>query len=284
MIRCTWSPHLQIVAPATWGRQHRGFAPGGPQDRWSAGWVNRICDNPVEAPLIEATLTGAQFTATTTVDCCLGGAPGPATIGHEPIASWQRFRLLAGQSLTVQAPRLGLRWYLGVVGVGAATEQGLNHASAGAWQAVQRPISNDLKTWLPLRGVLRVLPGPEFERISDRDAILGPWRISGDSSAMGLRLIGPTLSEGGFDIPSSGVADGTIQGTAAGPILLLRQRQTLGGYARMLQVIESDVDVAAQIRPGHSLRLHLINEEQASTLAEQRQRAERLVLHRESAS
>ena len=59
------------------------------------------------------------------------------------------------------------------------------------------------------------------------------------------------------------VADGTIQATAAGPIVLLRERQTTGGYPRICQLIDCDVDLAAQLRPNEVVHLDLVDVDEA---------------------
>jgi len=62
------------------------------------------------------------------------------------------------------------------------------------------------------------------------------------------------------------VAAGTIQTTADGAIVLLRHRQTTGGYPRILQLLDCDIDLAAQLRPGHVLHLELIDDEDAAAI------------------
>ena len=63
--------------------------------------------------------------------------------------------------------------------------------------------------------------------------------------------------------------DGTVQATADGLIILLRERQTVGGYPRIAQIIPSDVDVAAQFRPQDAFRIELIDLATAHDISKQ---------------
>lgn len=59
--------------------------------------------------------------------------------------------------------------------------------------------------------------------------------------------------------------DGTLQATALGLIALLRERGTIGGYARVANVIDCDVDRLAQLRPGNRVRFREVTPSEART-------------------
>ena len=69
---------------------------------------------------------------------------------------------------------------------------------------------------------------------------------------MGYRLEGPAVeSENGVDIISDGIAFGAVQIPPSGkPIILLSDRQTTGGYAKIATVISKDIPRLAQLKPG----------------------------------
>ena len=76
---------------------------------------------------------------------------------------------------------------------------------------------------------------------------------------MGLRLEGGAeLQAETGSLISDAVADGTVQLTPKGPIILLKHRQTVGGYPRIYNVISADVDLLAQFAPGQSLRFRKV--------------------------
>jgi allophanate hydrolase subunit 2 len=82
---------------------------------------------------------------------------------------------------------------------------------------------------------------------------------------MGMRLEGPLLRHrNGWDITSDAIATGSIQVPGSGqPVLLMADRQTTGGYAKLATVITADISVAAQAAPGDLLRFELCSQAQA---------------------
>ena len=92
---------------------------------------------------------------------------------------------------------------------------------------------------------------------------------------MGYRLAAPPLTlENTSDMLSEGTAVGTIQLPPDGrPILLMADSAPTGGYRRIAHVISADLPLAAQTRPGQSLRFVETTMEQART-AFQKQRAD----------
>jgi allophanate hydrolase subunit 2 len=81
------------------------------------------------------------------------------------------------------------------------------------------------------------------------------WQLDEASSLMGIRLKGAMLEATTHDIASSSVSDGTIQLTKNGPIVLMRHRQTTGGYAQIAHIYEVDINTLAQIALGQSIYL-----------------------------
>jgi allophanate hydrolase subunit 2 len=125
----------------------------------------------------------------------------------------------------------------------------------------------DVASWPDPAGRIRVMAGPEYARLKDPDDFFRRrFTVSPDSNAMGLRLIPsgpPPELEGGFSMVSDAVADGTIQLTPAGPVILMRHRQTLGGYPRIFNVITTDLDTLAQIAPGEGIRFRPVHRNEA---------------------
>ncbi|MDR2048890.1 MAG: biotin-dependent carboxyltransferase family protein [Treponema sp.] len=82
------------------------------------------------------------------------------------------------------------------------------------------------------------------------------YSVTTDSDRMGVRLEGPQVaSKNGTDIVSDGIALGAIQVPGSGkPIVLLHDRQTTGGYAKIGVVITGDVWKLAQAAPGSAVR------------------------------
>ena len=92
---------------------------------------------------------------------------------------------------------------------------------------------------------------------------------------MGCRLDGPKIEHAcGADIISDGIALGAIQVPARGtPIIMLADRQTIGGYAKIATVISVDIPSVAQKKPGDALRFSAITVNDAQRLYRERERA-----------
>ena len=84
---------------------------------------------------------------------------------------------------------------------------------------------------------------------------------------MGFRLKGPAIKPTVNGILSEGICLGAIQVPADGqPIVLLNDRQTIGGYPKLGSVLSLDIGKLAQLLPGGILRFEAISIEQAHNL------------------
>ena len=122
---------------------------------------------------------------------------------------------------------------------------------------------------------VRVVPGPQADAFTERGISTlwtEPFTVSMKSDRMGLRLDGPAIeTKNGSDIVSDGIAPGAIQVTSAGqPIILLADRQTTGGYAKIGTVCTVDLPKLAQLKPGGTVHFEEITVEQAQKLLKQK--------------
>jgi biotin-dependent carboxylase-like uncharacterized protein len=107
---------------------------------------------------------------------------------------------------------------------------------------------------------IRVISGPEahyFEIAGLRSFLTAEYTVTARSDRMGYRLSGEPIEhrEGMTNIISSGISVGTVQVPGDGqPIILMADRQTSGGYARIANVITVDLTLLAQMKPGAILR------------------------------
>jgi len=91
---------------------------------------------------------------------------------------------------------------------------------------------------------------------------------------MGFRLEGPSIDHLlGADIISDVTPLGVLQVPASGqPMLLMADRQTTGGYARLATVISADIGLAGQLAPGDSISFAVCSRREAmgALIAEER--------------
>ena len=111
---------------------------------------------------------------------------------------------------------------------------------------------------------VHVIPGPQDDYFSDKGKNIfysETYSVTGDSDRMGIKLDGtPVESVDGVDIISDGIVAGSVQIPSSGkPIIMMADRQTTGGYAKIATVITSDLPLLAQLRPGGSLRFEKVD-------------------------
>ncbi|AJY74127.1 biotin-dependent carboxyltransferase family protein [Paenibacillus beijingensis] len=118
---------------------------------------------------------------------------------------------------------------------------------------------------------IRFVPGRDYSSFAEesRQWFEGrSYRVTPQSDRMGYRLEGPPLSlKERLEPISSAVATGTVQVPEGGqPIMLMADRQTIGGYPVVAQVVTADLPLLAQLRPGQRVRFAPVTIEQAEEL------------------
>lgn len=106
---------------------------------------------------------------------------------------------------------------------------------------------------------VHAVPGPQqeyFTEAGEKAFYNGTYTITDQSDRMGYRLEGPRAeSKNGTDIISDAIPLGAVQIPPSGqPIVLLADRQTTGGYAKIAVVCSFDIPKLAQGRPGDKVR------------------------------
>jgi biotin-dependent carboxylase-like uncharacterized protein len=256
---------------------HLGIPPSGALDRPALELANRLVGNLPGCAGLEFTLLGPRLRFADGAVVALTGAPVEATVDERPVAMNSPTRLCAGQELALGPVSSGLRGYLAVRG-GIEVEPVLGSRSADLLTGLGPPplrggdeLSVGTPT-LPMPGVdlapvpdpepepvLRVVLGPRAERFSAKAVdrlVSSRFVATEESNRVGLRLRGPTLDRAGDgELLSEGVVSGALQVPGDGqPILLLADHPTTGGYPVIAVVVSADLPLAAQVRPGASVR------------------------------
>src|SRR5207302_2854522 len=79
--------------------------------------------------------------------------------------------------------------------------------------------------------------------------------VTPTSNRMGLRLKGKALTMSKREMTSEAVCPGSVQVTNDGQCIILGvDGQTIGGYPKIAQVIQADLDTLGQLRPGQRIR------------------------------
>jgi antagonist of KipI len=131
---------------------------------------------------------------------------------------------------------------------------------------------------------IRFLKGAEWEQFTkvSQDNWLNDWfTVSNASDRMGIKLEGGQLARvNSGEMISTAVTQGTVQVIPDGsPLILMADAQTTGGYPRIAQIINADLHILAQKRPGDKIRFRavspLVAEELYISMQEELKRLER---------
>lgn len=138
----------------------------------------------------------------------------------------------------------------------------------------------ELPSSLPYgEGPIRVVPGPQADYFDDAQIARFQsitYEIGRETDRMGMRLLGEAIEHArGYDIVSDGIVNGSIQIPGNGkPLILLSDRQTIGGYPKLATVISSDLPRLGRKRAGETIRFEVVTVEDAISI--RREQARRL--------
>jgi antagonist of KipI len=140
--------------------------------------------------------------------------------------------------------------------------------AAGPRNFTGRVFSEDLRPPYRKNPTLRVVPGPFadfFSREATEAFFSTEYTITPQSDRMGYRLQGEPLRRGkSKELISCGLANGTVQVPPDGqPIILLADRQSIGGYPIIATLILADLPLIAQCAPGDKLRFSPLSIDEA---------------------
>jgi allophanate hydrolase len=126
-------------------------------------------------------------------------------------------------------------------------------------------------------GPIRVIWGPQDDYFSEagrQTFVTAEYRVSKEADRMGIRFEGPTIEHSkGADIISDGIGPGAIQVPGAGlPIVLLADRQTVGGYSKIATVASVDLPRLGRLLPGRTVRFAAIAVDEAEALRREQER------------
>lgn len=286
----TSTPLCQLQDAGRFGVRHLGVTQGGALDWVAMHWANWLLGNPLGAPVVEVALGG--FCVVAEQDCvlALAGADLDARVDDQPLAPWRSFALAKGQRLTLKQPKRGVRAYLaapggfqgedvlgscatvvrealgGIDGQGAALAKDQALAFTGS-KATLREVPQALCPQFAKKPVLDLVIGAqigEFSGTSLFEAFNSDWTLDSRADRMGVRLLGPQLVYQGAPMISEGIPLGAVQVPPDGqPIVLLNDRQTIGGYPRLGALTPLALAQLAQCMPGASVRFRAVVQDEA---------------------
>lgn len=263
---------FKSVSGPVFGKQHQGIAPGGAMDLFSLQTGKRLLKSNSNNQILEliippvlrfkvdcwCVLTGARYERIELKKA--DGSTQPADFATV-------FRVEKKDCISFINKVAGFRTYFSLLPCENVDENLTGRV---------RPGYSEMYDWVDDNGRIRIVEGPEYPYLKNESSFTRTfWTITNDFSDMGFRLsTHDELPEVTLEnMISEAVADGTVQLTPKGPIVLLKHRQTVGGYPRIFNVISADVDLLGQYAPNQILRFTKISLDQALAIALQKKAA-----------
>jgi len=264
--------HSTIQDLGRFGYAGHGLSQGGPMDLQAHCWVNRLLDNAPNDATLEIAIGMASFRAECDMMLAIAGADMQAELDGVVIGNWRSFVIKRGQLLKLHPARNGFRTYLGIKG-GVQTKPMMGSCSAVVRNGLGTVISDgemlpalrhstradahvppryvpDYPDTIKLR-VIASYQASDFSTKALRDFYQADYKVTAQSDRMGVRLMGNQIDVPSDGIISEGIALGSIQVPSEGqPIVLLNDRQTLGGYPKLGVVARIDLPKLGQATPG----------------------------------
>lgn len=269
------------------GKHNIGLSNGGPLDKYSFDWANRLLDNDPNACVIEASIGGLVLESNIATQIAVTGGDATLSINQKTVLNWQTHAIKAGDIIAFGFTQVATRHYLAVKGGfqiepmfgscatvareklgglrGCALQAGdklagLSLSQAEALNEVMQKTSNRPDYLGSAKGadiILRVILGYQQNSFSDLQKTRffnNEFIISDKCDRMGFRLTGAEIKSDISGMLSEGICYGAIQIPADGqPIILLNDRQTIGGYPKIGSVLSLDIPKLTQRLAGASV-------------------------------
>ncbi len=288
---------LSLIQDAgRFGAFNIGLTNGGPIDKSAFHWANRLCGNELEVSSIEISIGGLSLIAQVDSVIAITGANMPLTINGAAKALWRSHKIKAGDTLELGFASAGLRCYLAVAGgftikesfgstatvcreniggiVGGKLVVGdilaCNKVDAVAGHKQNLLLAEQYWPTYEQEVVLHTIPSYQQQHFSSRQQRLffsSEYSVSKNCDRMGYRLEGQAINCDVDGILSEGICHGAVQIPADGqPIVLMNDRQTIGGYPKIGSVISLDTAKLGQLSQGAKVHFEPISMEKAHNL------------------
>jgi 5-oxoprolinase (ATP-hydrolysing) subunit C len=261
-----------------------GVAVGGAADRAALALGNALVGNAPAMPALEICLKGPVLRAETRLGGVLYGAPFTLTSARQQLRPGLTFTLEVGEEIHIGGVSQDLRAYLCVPGGLGVSEilgsfSGLENIKAGdilpSRESSLRKRFLSPAIWEQLRdgrNLLRVVPGLQADWFEENDFCDQEFTVTPALDRMGIRLSGQPLRLPERELISEPVCPGSVQVTRDGQCIILGiDGQTIGGYPKIAQIIQADLDHLGQLRRGDMLRFRKVNLAEAFDMYRRRQ-------------
>jgi antagonist of KipI len=268
-----------------------GVPVSGAMDQFSLAAANVLVGNRPGEACFETTVVGPELQALTETQIAIAGARCSPRINGEDVPMWHTLAVKTGDIVSLGNARDGCRTYLSVRGgisVPLVLGSRSTYVRGGFGGLDGRALRNgdliETADSVP-HGVECFMPKelvPRFAESVEAHVVLGPqadmfaetgiaaflssvFKVSAEADRMGYRLEGPRVEHvREADIVSDALLPGAIQVPKDGrPIIIMRDAQTTGGYAKIAVVITPDLSVLGQAKPSRLVRFAKVSQTEA---------------------
>ena len=268
-----------------YGYRDIGVPVSGCMDQYSSFVANSLVGNNKQAAVLEMVIKGPHLKFYENATIAVVGAPIKIQLNDESIYQNTVISISKGDILSLGIISQGIRCYLAITG-GFNSEMILNslsfypeitpqsHLNKGDLlnfkSTDQSEIINRCIVQLDEQhfsnNVLSVYPGPEFHTLSaaiKAKIFRKRFKVSPSSNRMAYKFELPitiSVDDPVKEILTSSVQPGTVQLTPSGEIIvLMRDCQTTGGYARIFQLTEQSINQLSQKTTASEILFFLIS-------------------------
>ncbi len=290
-------PFTTVQDEGRYGFQRYGMAPAGAMDEVAYRLGNLILGNEPGAASLEFTLKGPRMELLQDTTLVITGGGCIITVnGKQSYSIYEPLKLKAGDQLDVGWIAEGARGYLSFRGGLDVPLVMQSHSTylrgkIGGFEGNRLKGGETLSTFAPQGAPGRALPEnrwPSYKAPFEIDVIMGPqadffseegiktflsetYQISDAADRMGYRLTGPEITHvDKADIISDGIPLGAIQVPGhRQPIILMKDRQTTGGYPKIATVASYEIYRLGQAKPGDQVSFNKVSLQEAKEKREQ---------------
>jgi biotin-dependent carboxylase-like uncharacterized protein len=274
------------------GHQRNGIPPSGAMDNYALRAGQYCFGHGDNEAALEFAYGDLAFVTSHNCRFIVTGAPTVVTIGNTERDSGKIEEAVENQVVTVKPRGQGIYSYLHVEGgfdtplqlgsrstsprerIGGVEGRYLREGDTLPLGSGTRSRLNPCPTPITVQDrdllSLRFVPGFQFDAFSPaaKQALdNGTFSVTPRANRMGIALEGDPVNTGVQSLLSEATCYGAVQIPPDGkPIILLNDRQTVGGYPKAGAVIEADCQRLVQSRPGQRVQLVPITPQEADRI------------------
>ena len=273
-----------------YGYSDIGVTNSGVMDEYAYYAANKMLGNSFDTNILEIAFSNVIFKANAPTQIAITGAICELFINDIPKQCWQTHNVKAGDIIKIGKILKGIRVYLGVFGgfdikkefgsnsttikenLGGLNGDKLKKGDILAFKEISCSFDARFKKELipsyEDELILRVVLSYQSDLFANKEKkkfFSNSFTVSNDFNRMGCKLNGESILCDVNGIISEGISFGAIQVPSDGqPIILLKDRQTIGGYPKIGSVLAIDCFKLSQVKANTKIRFSEISIDEAT--------------------